>query len=108
MFGERTIGYRAQAASRLWLHALAVLIIAFALWAAAGRMGEYISAGSAYHTERIVVQQGDTVWSVARQYGPQGWDVRKTVDMIQELNGLTGADLGRLQPGQELHVPRKP
>lgn len=92
----------------MWAKMLAILIIAFALWAAASRLGEYISASSAFLTERVVVQPGDTVWSVAREYGPQGWDVRRTVDVILELNGLSSVDLGRLQPGQELQVPSKP
>lgn len=49
----------------------------------------------------VVVQQGDTLWSIARSIaGDQ--DVRMVVDAIQELNGLDGS---ALQPGQVLRLP---
>ncbi len=108
MFGERMIVFRVRRAAEWWRKGLIVVVVAFALWAAAGRLGEYITAGSAYQTYSVVVQPGDTVWSLAKAYGPKGWDVRKTVDVIQTLNGLSTEDLGRLQPGQKLQVPRKP
>jgi nucleoid-associated protein YgaU len=49
----------------------------------------------------VVVQQGDTVWSIARSVaGDQ--DVRSVVDAIQELNDLHDATL---RPGQVLRLP---
>jgi nucleoid-associated protein YgaU len=49
----------------------------------------------------VVVQEGDTVWSIARSVAG-GKDVRAVVDRIQELNGLNGATL---RPGQVLRLP---
>jgi nucleoid-associated protein YgaU len=49
----------------------------------------------------VVVQPGDTLWSIARPIaGDQ--DVRLVVDAIQELNDLDGS---ALQPGQVLRLP---
>lgn len=52
-------------------------------------------------TTTVVVQPGQTLWSVARTLSPDT-DVRETVARIQELNGLTGASV---KPGQSLIVP---
>ena len=49
----------------------------------------------------VVVQSGDTLWSIASSLDPDG-DVRALIDEIQELNGLRGSDL---RPGQTLLVP---
>lgn len=47
----------------------------------------------------VVVQTGDTLWSIARRLEPGG-DVRPLVDRLEAANGGTA-----LQPGQELVVP---
>ena len=49
----------------------------------------------------VVVQPGDTLWSIASSLGGDG-DVRALVDEIQQLNDLAGADL---LPGQTLQLP---
>ena len=49
----------------------------------------------------VVVQPGDTLWSIAGSLGGDG-DVRVVVDRIQELNDLGDAPL---QPGQVLQLP---
>jgi nucleoid-associated protein YgaU len=49
----------------------------------------------------VVVQPGDTLWSIATSLDGDG-DVRAVVDQIQELNGLNGATL---VPGQTLLLP---
>jgi nucleoid-associated protein YgaU len=51
--------------------------------------------------ESVVVQPGDTLWSIATSLDGDG-DVRAVVDEIQELNGLNGA---ALVPGQTLLLP---
>jgi nucleoid-associated protein YgaU len=48
-----------------------------------------------------VVQEGDTLWSIARSVAGDA-DVRVVVDGIQRLNDLEDADL---EPGQVLHLP---
>jgi len=49
----------------------------------------------------VVVQPGDTLWSIASSLGGDG-DVRALVDEIQQLNDLEGAGL---VPGQTLRLP---
>ena len=49
----------------------------------------------------VVVQDGDTLWSIALRARP-GADPRTTVAEIQQLNGV---DAGSLAPGTALQVP---
>ena len=51
---------------------------------------------------RVVVQSGDTLWSIARGAQP-GADPRATIESLRELNGL--APEARLVPGQSLLLP---
>ena len=50
----------------------------------------------------VVVQPGDTVWSIAGEVTGADQDVRTVVDAIEELNDLEGA---ALVPGQVLELP---
>lgn len=63
----------------------------------AGGDGELQLAG----VQSVVVQPGDTLWSVARGVAGTA-DVRAVVHRIQQLNGLHGTVL---QPGQVLDLP---
>jgi nucleoid-associated protein YgaU len=49
----------------------------------------------------VVVQSGDTLWSIASSLDGDG-DVRALIDEIQQLNGLRGSEL---RPGQTLLLP---
>jgi nucleoid-associated protein YgaU len=50
----------------------------------------------------VVVEPGDTVWSIAGEVAGADQDVRTVVDAIEELNDLEGA---ALVPGQVLELP---
>ena len=50
----------------------------------------------------VVVQGGDTLWSIAGSVAGDDRDVRSVVDAIYELNGLRSTTL---QPGQVLRLP---
>jgi nucleoid-associated protein YgaU len=63
----------------------------------AGGNGDLRLAG----VQSVVVQPGDTLWSIARGAGGTD-DVREVVDRIQQLNGLQGTVL---IPGQVLELP---
>jgi nucleoid-associated protein YgaU len=54
-------------------------------------------------TTVVVVQQGDTLWDLALQYGPPGADPRATVAQIRRANGIVGS---LIYPGDALRVPR--
>ncbi len=50
----------------------------------------------------ITIHAGDTLWSVAEAYAPEGMDLRVYVDAVEELNDLEGG----LQTGMRLKLPR--
>lgn len=52
--------------------------------------------------KEVVVRRGDTLWSLAREHGPDKTDVRIIIDRIRHLNNLDGA---LLKPGMTLHIP---
>ena len=52
-------------------------------------------------TMRVTVEQGDSLWAIARRIAPRT-DPREAVVAIRELNGLAS---NLIQPGQVLLVP---
>jgi Tfp pilus assembly protein FimV len=54
------------------------------------------------NTESYVVRSGDTIWDIAAERTPDGFDVRDTVAAIQAMNRLSRATI---HPGQTLEVP---
>ncbi len=70
--------------------------------AAQATSGAASSHGAAGGAERIVVQPGDTLWSIAKSADP-GADTQTIVQEMLQVNRLTGPDIA---PGQRLWVPR--
>lgn len=52
--------------------------------------------------KEIIVADGDTVWNLAREYGPENKDVRKAIYEISLVNDLDTYDI---YPGQVLKIP---
>jgi nucleoid-associated protein YgaU len=50
----------------------------------------------------LCVEPGDTLWRIAKKYGPEGVSVKKYVQQIVEQNQLETANL---QVGQVLQLP---
>ncbi len=67
----------------------------------AAQAGPAASAVTGPATALVVVQPGETLWSIAQHLAPQA-DPRATVQRIRELNGLGSAVV---VPGQPLVVP---
>jgi len=59
-------------------------------------------AASVQEFVSVRVQPGDTLWDLAKEYGPSNCDVRKVIYDICELNGV---DAGSLQIGTYLTIP---
>jgi Tfp pilus assembly protein FimV len=93
---ERTYVRRRRTAVVLGAALVAVLLSPLA--AGAVRRGE---APNAPAQRAVVVQDGDTLWSIAQQVRPDQ-DPRVTVEAIVTGNGV---DPGALVPGQSLVVP---
>ena len=53
---------------------------------------------------QVRVQSGDTLWSLAQQYGPQNTDIRMVIYEICKLNDV---DAASLQIGQFITIPRE-
>lgn len=53
-------------------------------------------------TAEVVVRPGDTLWAIARQYGPANRDIREVIDWIRVHNQLGSRPI---RPGEVLVVP---
>lgn len=69
------------------------LTIVFAINSQGSKVIEY---------QQIVVEQGDTLWSIASRYNQENQDTRRIINQIKRINKL---DDVILQPGQTIRVP---
>ena len=106
--GSRDVSGRPRPRVRLTRRArrLVFVLALFGAVVLGSLLGSLVSGGGgeALHlagVSSVVVQPGDTLWSIAESVA-DGNDVRAVVDSIQELNALVGADL---VPGQVLQLP---
>ena len=103
---DRAASVRLTARGRFVVRAAAVLVSALAVtWAGSLVVNTVVATNGAapISTATVVVQAGDSLWSVAVEVAPDV-DPRETVDVIRSLNQLGPDSL--LQPGQTLIVPR--
>ena len=61
------------------------------------------AAGPTLPPREVVVQPGESLWSLGRRYAPAGSDLRRWVFEVKQLNGLRHSGL---VAGQEVRVPR--
>ncbi|HAA37359.1 MAG TPA: hypothetical protein DCE00_00650 [Firmicutes bacterium] len=61
-----------------------------------------VAVGESRLPRTIVVETGDTLWTLAQRYAPQRMDIRKYIKLIMDHNELSGP---LLYPGQELELP---
>ena len=78
-----------------WLLVAALIVLA-SLVLARGALG-----GTAPASVTVVVQPGDSLWSIAATHYP-GADTRERVDAIERLNGLSGPVI---VAGETLQLP---
>jgi predicted Zn-dependent protease len=62
----------------------------------------HLYAASAHRYSTVIVQPGDTLWTIAAAHTAQNGDIQETMDQISAVNHLTTA---ALQPGEKLHIP---
>jgi hypothetical protein len=86
------------------LAALLVLLTGFVgLVAVPGLAASASGGGAAALAPAVVVQPGDTLWSIAQRHAP-GQDPFDVVDEIRRLNRITDYTV---HPGQRLALPRR-
>ena len=78
---------------------LLAAVAAVSLFGVGLALGAHGSTSVGYTT--VVVQPGDTLWSIAVEHYPAD-DVRVRVDDIEQANGLAGPTI---QVGQTLRLP---
>ena len=81
---------------------LAGVVIGSGQWAGASDATGPVSAPSGPATAVVVVQPGESLWSIAQSVAP-GADPREMVLRLRELNGMADAVV---VPGQSIVVPR--
>ena len=77
------------------------LVLVFALpviW------GAHIYTSSPVHYDKVVVRQGDTVWSLVAHRAQPGSDVAEAAYQVAAVNHLAAGK--QLHPGQVLLIPR--
>ena len=89
------------------LLAASMVLIAALAWLAGTARADTAAGGvpssAVYHSLRsVVVQPGQSLWSIAAQYEPAS-DPRSVIQEIIDLNALSGTSV---QPGQHLWLPR--
>ncbi len=80
----------------------ALLSVALFVFAAAHAAARDAAPSRPSTCVRIVVQRGDTLWSLAKRYAVPGSSLPQKVSAIRSANGLPTATL---RPGQTLLVP---
>ncbi|MFO8059771.1 MAG: LysM peptidoglycan-binding domain-containing protein [Bacillota bacterium] len=83
---------------------LAMMILLLMVPSLTSSRARTTDADEPLYTE-VTVRPGDTVWDIAREYGPSGTDIRRTVHNIAEINDLASF---LIHPGQTLFVPVHP
>ena len=79
-----------------------VLSVGLATAAQATRhAGSAGTGGPGRYVTRVVVQPGQSLWSLAQEYAPRA-DPRQVIQQVLQLNSLPG---DQLQPGQVLWLP---
>ena len=74
---------------------LIAILAAICLWCIANK-GEN-------PTIEYIVDQGDTIWSIADSHCDMGGDIREVVYFIYEINGINQNE--NIYPGQAISIP---
>ena len=61
------------------------------------------SANEKFNVASVTVENGDTLWDIAKKYKPQGKDIREFCTEISDLNKIENATL---IAGQTVYIPQ--
>ncbi len=94
--------YRIKSKFRFCLSLTILLIILISVTGTAIGENQAVSLTKPIYNE-ITIVNGDTLWDLAKAYGPDDQDVRKVVHVICEINDIS-AD--KIQSGQKILIPQ--
>ncbi|NLT47942.1 MAG: LysM peptidoglycan-binding domain-containing protein [Clostridiales bacterium] len=94
--------YRIKSKFRFCLSLTIMLIILISVTGNVIGTNQAVSMTKPVYTE-IMIVNGDTLWDLAKAYGPEDQDVRKIVHAICQINDIS-AD--KIQSGQKILIPR--
>lgn len=81
---------------------VAILVLVSSLWRVQELMNTRGTTEFSGTNKTVVVTKGDTLWQLARKYGPAGVDTRKVIANIKQMNDLSDA---QITPGMVLRIP---
>ncbi|GAB1475343.1 hypothetical protein MASR2M70_01750 [Bacillota bacterium] len=94
--------HRIKSKLRFCISLSIMLIILFSAVGNVAGYGQALSMTKPEYTE-ITVITGDTLWDLAKTYGPDDKDIRKVVHAICIVNDISP---DRLQSGQKILIPK--
>ncbi|GEM_PF-1734754 len=98
----KTKRYRIRSKSRFFLFITFTLaLLAIIVISIVTSTGAY-SIQSRYETEHYWVKQGDTLWDIAKEFSPEGYDIREMIYKIKEQNNM---DTSMIYEGARLEIP---
>ena len=83
--------------------ALAVVVLLAVALLAGGFSGSSRAEAPAPAPVEVVIQPGDTLWSLARAHAPAGMGTMEFVALVEASNDVSA---GRLVPGRLIEVPQ--
>ena len=52
--------------------------------------------------DKVIVQNGDTLWNLAKRYYGENTDLREVIYEIRKINNMNNSDI---RPGQKIKIP---
>lgn len=93
--------HRIKSKFRFILSMTIVLIIVIAISGIITGQNQALSLTKEAYIE-ITIIKGDTLWDLAKAYGPKNRDVRQIIYAICKINNVSP---DKLQPGQKILIP---
>ena len=95
---------RYRVKSKIRFTVFLTILIVFSIFITGSFFGFFDASSMDESTYELVkVQRGDTLWDLAKQYGPKDEDCRQVIYQICKLNDLTPETLW---PGLEILIPK--
>ena len=97
----KTRRYRIRSKSRFFIFITFTLaLLAIIIVSIVTSSGAY-SIESASETQHYWVKQGDTLWNIAKEFSPEGYDIREMIYKIKEQNNM---DTSMIYEGAKLQI----